>query len=332
VRLLLAAVLVAAAAWSAIWWFGARAAKRDLIAWLDARHDAGWVANYDAVTTGGYPNRFDTEIQGLELVDTQAGLAWRAPFLQLFRLSYQPRHVIVVWPDAQSLAVPGARIEITSTDARGSFVFGRGADWPLERANMTFEGVTLRSDAGWQASASTGRLATRPSERVAGAVDIGLVLSDFTPAHPGLAALADQGVAPGTVSQLSVDAAVRFDAPWDRRAIEDGRPLITAIDLGLAKMTWGAAELWAAGDVTLDESGRPSGEITVKLTNWRDLLVLAKQAGLPSGLADALEGGLQLLSGMAGASETLDVPLTLRAGRASFGPIPLGSITLFQPR
>jgi hypothetical protein len=40
------------------------------------------------------------------------------------------------------------------------------------------------------------------------------------------------GILPGTIETLDYSAEMRFDRPWDIRAIEERRPQITRLDLG----------------------------------------------------------------------------------------------------
>lgn len=324
-RILIAVVVVAALGWSAFWLMGARAVDRGWEAWVAARNSDGWVAHADDVRTSGFPNRFDTTLTGVDLADPKTGLAWRAPFFQVFRLSYEPRHMIVVWPETQTISTPEQRITIGLGQGRGSLVFGAGAAWPLERSSLVFEDVALSSNAGWTAELDQLLLALRPSERVAGAVNIGLDAQGIKPASAALERLAEAGLLPGEFEYVSLDASVTFDAAWDRLAIEEGRPRIEALDLHVLKSKWGALELWLAGELTVDGQGRPSGELTVKATNWREMLGLATGTGwLPEPVARSLETGLGVLARLAGARDTLDVPLTIRDGRIRLGPVPLG--------
>ncbi|KMW56086.1 High-affinity K+ transport system, ATPase chain B [Candidatus Rhodobacter oscarellae] len=324
-RVLTSVLAALLAAWGGYWVLGARGMDRSVTAWLDARHEAGWVAEYDAVRTRGFPNRFDTTISALELADPATGLAWTGEFLQLFRLSYQRKHVIAVLPPQSVISTPRQKITVTGADTRASLVFADASNWTLERSAVAVTGLALASDAGWSTEIAELRLATRPSERAPGAVDIGLDAKALRPAGALLADLAARGIVPGDLERLSLDASVRFDAPWDLRAIEARRPAITAIDLHKAEMLWGALELWLAGEVTVDSAGRMTGSMTVKAKNWREMLALAEAAGwVPEQLVGPLESGLSLLTGLSGGRDTLDAPLTFAEGAVWLGPIRLG--------
>ena len=326
-RILLVIVIAAAASWSGYWLIGSRGVENGLRGWLDAQADAGWVANYTSVNTRGFPNRLDTTITDLELADPATGVAWSAPFFQLLRLSYNPNHIIAVWPNEQTIASPRQRITVVSERARGSFVFKPGTDFELDRSSVVFNGIMLSSNEGWSSAIAEGLLATRPSAARADTVDIGFELTDLRPASPALAQLADAGLLPGTVEQLKIDAALTFDAPWDRQAIEVRRPAVTEVELNLLQVKWGQLDLWAAGDLSVNAAGQASGSITVKARNWREMLQIAVASGwIPEGLGSTLESGLGLLAQLSGSPKTLDAPLTFRNGRVSFGPIPLGAL------
>jgi hypothetical protein len=63
----------------------------------------------------------------------------------------------------------------------------------------------------------------------------------------------------------------------------------------------------------------------VKITNWRDLLRVARNAGLlPEPLMPTIERAFEILAGLSGPADTLDAPLTFAGGIVSFGPLPLG--------
>jgi len=326
-RLLLILIIAAAALWSGYWVIGSRGVESDVLAWFDERQKAGWIAENSGINTAGFPNRFDTTITELELADPASGLAWSAPFFQLLRLSYQPNHVIAVWPREFAVSTPQKRVAVTNDRARASLVFKPGTRFELDRTTVIFEQVHLQSSTGWTAEMDEGRFATRPSDATDGAIDVAFQAKGLRPANDGLRRLADTGYVPGLVQNLKIDATLKFDAPWDLTAVETSRPAITAIDLNLLQITWGKLELWAAGELTVDGAGRATGEVTVKAKNWRELYQIAVASGwIPQRIAGALKSALNLLAGLSGSPKTLDAPLTIADGEVSFGPISIGTI------
>ena len=79
----------------------------------------------------------------------------------------------------------------------------------------------MTSTEGWTATFENGRLATRQSERRAGLIDVAVEAGNVRPASPLLAEFAEAGFVPGEMSYIKLDAALGFDAPWDRTAIDE---------------------------------------------------------------------------------------------------------------
>ncbi len=324
-RKLVAILLGLAVLWGGYWFVGATAVEQGLKSWLSARNAEGWVAEYSDLSTRGFPNRFDTTVTDIRLADPSTGVAWTAPIFQILALSYRPNHIIAVWPDTQVIASPFEKVTIETDDMRGSVKFEAGTDLVLENATFVLDGLSLSSDAGWAASAENARLATRQTAALETAHDIGIEATTVTLTDAFRAAVDPAGVLPTAIETMRIDATVDFDAPWDRFSIEDRRPQITAINLREMRARWGEMDLRLAGELEVDAQGVPTGKITVRAENWRQMLDMALSAGvIPGMVAPMAERGLEALAGMSGSPETLDAPLTFRNGNVAFGPVPIG--------
>lgn len=325
-RSLLALVLFMGLGWSGYWFLGAQAKERAIAGWLEERRAEGWVVETGAIVTRGFPNRFDTTIENIELADPETGVAWSAPFFQILALSYRPHHVIAVWPERQTIATPYQTLTLTSGGLRGSLEFVPGLDLRLDRGIVEFDRAGLVSTLGWQASAQAGQLAVRQTPVRDNTYDLSFRAADLVLPGRLKDALAREGLVDEDLAALDLAATVTFDEPWDRRAIEDRRPQPRRIDLDLARATWGELDLRLAGELRIDGRGRPDGEITVKATNWREILTLAEASGaLAPQVADLMERGLTTVARLSGNPDTIDVPLGFDDGRITLGGLlPLG--------
>ncbi|MEO0894751.1 MAG: DUF2125 domain-containing protein [Pseudomonadota bacterium] len=84
-------------------------------------------------------------------------------------------------------------------------------------------------------------------------------------------------------------------------------------------------EIRAVGTLSIDVEGTPEGRITLKATNWREIINLGEATGLlPEPFVPTVNRVLELMAGMSGPSHTIDTPLTFANGRVSLGPLPLG--------
>ncbi len=322
-KLLFRLIVLAALGWSGFWLFGYMTLSSTLPAWFEDRRAEGWAAEYDDLSVSGFPSRLDSTFENLTLADPQTGVAWDAPFFNMHALTYRPHHVIAVWPNSQTLAIPSEKLTVTSGDMRASLVLIPGTDLTLNRTNVAIESLGITSSADWQMTASALNLAMHRDENDANTYRLALKADKLTP--PAGYNLPDNVDLPRSFTSFRADLTASFDRPWDRSAIEKSRPQPTALDLTLAEIIWGDLQLHAAGKVTIDTSGYPSGEVTIRAVNWRDILDVARLSGqIPVSVIDTVEQALGFIAQLSGNANELDIPLTFANGATKLGPLPIG--------
>ena len=329
---LLFVIIAAATLYGGYWFVGSSGATAGFERWFEDRRAEGWVAEYESIDTKGFPSRFDTTISGLSLADPDTGVAYSAPFIQFFALSYKPEHIIAVWPNEQVLSSPFGKAAITSKDMRASLIVKKSASLALEKANYVAEEVFAKMADGSSFSASKALLAV---ERLAGSENsyhFGFDAKDVSLPQPAGLRL-EAGILPEQLSYARSDVTASFTTPWDLSALQSARPQPTRIDVKLIEAKWGELELRLAGGFDVDSAGRANGQITIKAQNWKDILAISAATGaIPAQLVRPIEQGLSLLSGLSGNRNTLDLPLTLDRGQMKLGPIPLGPAPIFRLR
>lgn len=72
-------LVLAALIWSGYWAAGWYGLEQGGAHWLELRRAEGWQAEVSEITTTGFPTRFVTQVDGLDLVDPETGLGWEAP-------------------------------------------------------------------------------------------------------------------------------------------------------------------------------------------------------------------------------------------------------------
>ncbi len=325
-RFLLTLILLAAIGWSGYWLVGSEGSKRGFESWFDARRTEGWAADYGDLSVQGFPNRFDASFTDLSLADPNTGLAWQAPFFQILALSYQPNHVIAVWPKQQMIATPLGKYRLRSDDMRARLVLEPDPQLALTRTTLTANKLVVTpSDTPDPSSIEALALAVERIEDTEATYRLGLSADGLKPSTPWVRRIDPGGTLPDTFEALNADLTVTFDKPWNRSAIEIARPQPRQIHLKLAQARWGQLDLQLAGELTVGDGGQPRGQITVKAKNWREILQLAVSSGaIPASLGDTLEDALGLVASLSGSAKTLDIPLDFRNGRMLLGPVPIG--------
>lgn len=320
-------IIIGLLAWCGWWFVGSGAQKEAWTNWFEDRRNEGWVAENTAIQLRGFPNRFDTTIEDLQLADPRSGWAWSAPFFQVFMLSYKPNHIITVWPDTQVVSTPRETINVTNEQMRGSVVFEPGIDLVLDSSQIEISALKLSTN-DWTAGLDRANFATRrvPAGNAPDfAHQIGLDAKNLTLSDSLKARLDPAGILPAKIETARLDITAAFDAPWDRHSIEGRKPNPTAISVKNIDVTWGELNLRTSGQLKVDAAGYPDGALKVEARNWQEILNLAATSGLISrDLAETVKGGLQMLSALGGDGTTLNVPLQFGGGLIRLGPIPIG--------
>ncbi|MEM7668821.1 MAG: DUF2125 domain-containing protein, partial [Pseudomonadota bacterium] len=134
------------------------------------------------------------------------------------------------------------------------------------------------------------------------------------------------------MQELTIRGTAAFAAPLDRYALEDGELALRAATLRTVRLDWGDLRLVARGRFDVDPAGYPAGEIDLTLVNWRQMLVIAREARvLDPSLIDAAEQALEFIARLRGEADRIDVPLGLSGGKIRIGPIAIADAPRLAP-
>ena len=150
-RKLVIVVTALALVFAGYWFAGARAMSGAVAAWFEQRTAEGWVAEYAALETSGFPARFETRLTDVMLADPETGVAWSAPFFAIRARSARPTRFEALWPREQTIASPAERIRIAADRFDGVVALVPDTALALRSAELDLGTVSLDSTAGWRA-------------------------------------------------------------------------------------------------------------------------------------------------------------------------------------
>ena len=318
-------VLLAAVLWSGYWAIAGFGLRSSVTNWFAAQAERGWQAEYSEINLSGFPLRHRITIETPALADPATGTAWRADWLALESPAIWPGRQTLHFPEtAQRLSYYDQTLVILAEAMRADLDLAPGNALTLRSMALTAgEWSVSRGDEVW---ADADALSVSMQQQVKPETyRIHAEASDLAPGKDIRRLLGGAEELPRSFDRLELDLDVAFDKPWDRTALEDRRPQPRAIDLKLAEAAWGELRLFAAGKVSVDDYGVPTGEVALKAENWREMVAMAQQSGaLPVRAVEPLTKVLNMLAGLGGNPEALDLELGFRGGYVTLGPIPLG--------
>lgn len=311
--------------WGGYWLVGARTVESEFRTWLDNNQVQGLQTDYASLATRGFPNRFDTTITDVDFYDDNNGLGWKAPFVQIFALSYKPNHIIAAWPNEQTIRTTGGTYSIGSDKMRASVVLNPNTSLTFNRSVLEIENLILGSTAGKAAELKNGLISARQTVGRPNSYDFSMALSAIKPPPEFVALFAGETEMPATVDDISIRATVDFDRPWDVNSANGVAPKLIRVQFDNISTRWGDLHVAGQGHLQITSSGMPEGRIDISAKNWRSIL----QAFINTGWVDPNDSKtaisfLEIVAAMSGEPDTLKAPLEFQKGRMSFGPIPLG--------
>ena len=319
-RGLLWVTVILASLWGGWWVVGSRGVKAAAAGWL-AEH-----GRYEDLSVAGFPNRFDLTVTGVEVTDPASGIGWRAPFAQVFAMTWKPWHLIAALPGGQVFSLPGGPVTLDGTGMMGSLLMVPGGDMALSEAVVQGEALALSPGFGAVTGAAKAVASIRADDSRTHGYRLGASLQSVT-VSPDWAAAAGL---PATVEEVFFDANLGLSAAIDRRMAATP-PVPTRLELTAARVRWGALKLSAKGGLQADAAGFAEGQIDIRVENWRMLPPVLVAAGIiAEGFAPALTRALEVMAEQGGTPDVLTLPLTAKGGRMSLGPLPLGAAPIWQ--
>ena len=306
VRWLFGLAVLATLLWGGYWFVGARALEVTLDQIL-ADFDSPLSAQDRQVA--GFPNRFDITLTEPRL--SLSDLAWSAPFVQVFALSYRPHHLILVFPPQQHLSLPDGDWRLSTADGRASAVFAPSRRLELDRVVVVLREPALSGPASLAAAAL--RLGLRPLEP--GRYDAVAEAEDIAPDSDLLDRMDPERIWPRRFAVLRLDAELAFARPLDSDALLDRRLSAPRVVLTGGRAAWAGVDL-----------GGPSGEVMVAVTGWRALLDLLDRSGVLAPDLRQWIGSAAPALARADDPDSVDIPLRIEAGQIRLGPL-----VLFDP-
>ena len=312
-------LFILSALWSGYWFVGKNQLETRVGDMLGQAPAYGVSAQYAGFNVEGFPNRFDTTVENINLRDSVTGLGWEAPFFQVFALSYRPNHIIAVWPEHQVLHFGPVAVNVSSSDMRASVIMGASTDLPLSSTRFVASDLTIAVQGSDEETRSAQVFwATRRSAASEFSHDMMLQIADVTLTPQLQAYLDPTGTYPDQIEGLNIDSTVAFDGVLGPQS--PARP--TGITVRSASLQWGELKLTVTGELVVAPTGYLEGVLDMTVENWRETAdVLSRIGLLQPGWADAAE---PLVQG-AENPDQLITQIRYERGLVYFGPLAIGT-------
>lgn len=317
---LIALFAVAAAAYSAYWFFAARWFEQSIADWIQQRRAEGFRIEGEIAPISGFPFRLATSAAA-PLIEAPGGAwRWQGEGVDAFSHPWSPLDVTIRPSGAHAATIEGRSYDIAAKDAEIGVDFSFGG---------RFEGAFLdAADAvASEKNAEPVRIGSLSVEIEA----VELAADAVEPIAFGFAVELADLVLPAAAKPalgrelVAASAAGRFAGPILAAplpvALRNWRDAGGAIEFDRFGLVWGPLSIDGNATVALDDRLQPLIAASTEIRGIADTF----DALMAAGVIDIEHGplGKQLLVGMAGPDGRLALPLTLQDGYVYVGPLKL---------
>jgi hypothetical protein len=313
-----AALAIALAAWSGVWWWFKGEVGRRLEDLAQHRRAAGGGLAWRALSVHGYPFRFDVDLEGVSWREP-TGWGLTAPSLKAESSVFAPGHWVAYAPDGLVLDRPtGGQVRITGKAIRASVsqLDQRPPTVSLEAVGLRFAAVPGAAGYFLQA-ASELHLHWRAGPGDQGAWYVELDRAAPAPGSP-LAALAG-GRQATLVADAIFDHAGSLSGPSWASAVSGWSAAGARMSLRRLRLDAGESVLEGRGEgLTVGPDGRLVGSIDARMVHGDLALTRLAQARAVDPAAARLAAAVL----QAGSRRAV---LTMQAGQLTLGPVALAA-------
>lgn len=306
------------------WFYAAGEVKAEARAWIAEQEGYGFTITHDKLSVGGYPFRLNLIAEAPSITAPEAEGGWSARYdrLSATAMPYNFNHWILAFIGEGQVRTGEHQLDLAAERARLSFISRKGQFRELGVELIDLQ-ITLSEDANFPIKALERFELTSEIDNEDG-------LQTRMELH-GLS-LTGKGEGPSLMASLGerIEMA-RFDSRitqsqylLDEANPESWRAHEGRLNLALLQVEWGDVRFGAQGDLTLDETARPEGRLSVLIEDPNaitDALVDARMLSRDQGdalrlaalMAPRREGGIAL-------------PFRLQNGALFLGPARLGEV------
>lgn len=316
------ATVAIAILYSGYWFFAASFIKTRIDLALSqetpiARLDLG------EITVTGFPKNFDVNLRDLS-VTHDTSFHWSTSEARLSAASLDPTRLDIDLSRPHAIGGRWGDVVLDTERAQVIALFGKTAQLPLQDLRFALESAKLShaSGQGLAAEKVISVIRNREGEdpgvyrietEITGA-DISKILPDLPVIYHRLGPVV--GVAD-----------VFFTSGWSVGDLTASLPAFRGAILQKLSASFGNSDLSLDGTLQVSPDANISGEVTLTITKWRELLQLAKLIGkIDEDGQEIFAEMLAEVESLSGKPGTLELPLVIKNGAITYGIFTLGVI------
>lgn len=305
------------------YWFAAASFIQTKIELALSQETSTSSLNLSEVTVTGFPRYFDVDVRDFSARQDDV-FSWSTPGARITAASLDPTRLDIDLSRPHAIGGRWGDMVLDTERAQVIALFGKTTLLPLQDLRFALEGAKLghSNGLGLAAEKIIAVIKNREGEDPGVySVETEITGTDITKIFPEL---------PNNYRRLGPirgSANIFFTSGWAAGDLTASLPVFRGAILEKLSASIGNSELNLNGTLQINPDSSVSGNVTLTITQWRELLNLAKLVGKIDG--EGKEVFAEILSeveALSGKPGTLELPLVIKNGAVTYGVFTLGVI------
>ena len=307
-RLLLIITSLLALIWSSYWIVFSVKLKSEVSDFIKSHNSDQWLVEYSDLSIKGFPNRFDITLNKLYIRNNDLSVTWLLPYFQILSLSYKPNHLILVFPNTQTLENGNNKIIFNTTDMLASLSFMDYKFSELDQFILSIEKSELKGPKRKILNTTVLNFAVKQNKTRNGNYHLGFRGNDI---------------------QLNLTEKNNFNFIFDvEMALKElngltnkKMPKISTVDIKALNLSSPNFNINGNGKASFNDNIIKDGVLNIQAKNWGSFF----NTFFPE--SAKLRMGLNLIAPVTQNDKTLHFSLKVENGNIYLGPIFIGSLS-----
>lgn len=316
-------LLIAISVIYSVYWFATASIIEKKFGLAFEEITSGAAVSLGNVEVTGYPKEFDVMLQDFS-VNVENTISWSTPEIHLVAASLNPTRLGLDLSRPHAIGGRWGDMTVDTERAQIIALFSRTTALLLHDLRFALEGAVLEHTQGFGVSAEKVIAVLKYLEGAESGVyrleteitgaNISKIVSNLPEGHARL------GPIVGVVD-------VVFTSPWSAGGLTSELPVFRGALLHKLTAGIGSSDLALTGKLHINADATVSGQVTLTVTKWRELLTLAKKMGKIDAEGEEIFAEmLTEVEKLSGQPETLELPLIIKNGAVTYGVFTLGLV------
>ena len=306
--------------WSAYWLLASKILKTKFEDWFQIETE-NQLRQYNSISITGFPNRFDTNIKNLKIINLSPIWSLSAPLIQINKLVYKKDHNILSIKNPMTISIGDTTLSTLGDVSRASIKYSKHGNFSeIIGENKQFN-IKIQQGYEWHLDNTLFAIKRKINGTSTNSYLTHMAVESIRiPQFDNL-----RFASFNSVKNFIFNGTLTLIPKKPESFAEQN---LRSLNLSELSFQWGTFNPELSGKLYLSSENTLSGELSLKLMDWQYFLKnLEENSIIEKSKIEILMGGFNMLAAQNKSNSKLQIPISIRNNIIHVGPINFGDVS-----